>query len=48
MDISKLKGEELAEMISKEYELLLQTQNNLRIIQKELNRRKKQKAKEKT
>lgn len=42
MDITKLKGEELAEMISKQYELLFQAQNNLRAIQDELTRRKEQ------
>ena len=42
MDITKLAGEELASMLAEQYELLIRTQQNLRVLNIELERRKKQ------
>lgn len=40
MDLQKLSGENLAEVLNVEYQRLMQAQNNILIIQKELERRK--------
>jgi hypothetical protein len=39
MDITKLTGEQLAEMISEQYELSTKIQNNLRLLKEELVKR---------
>ena len=40
MDITKLTGEELCELQAQQFNLLMQSQNNLQMIAKELERRK--------
>ena len=41
MDVKKLTGEQLAEIIASEYEKLIQTQANLRVLHEELRSRKR-------
>jgi len=41
MDIQKLSGEQLAEILNQEYQKLMQSQTNIMVIQKELENRKK-------
>ena len=40
MDITKVTGEELAELLTQEYQKLLQSQQNLLALNEELRRRK--------
>jgi hypothetical protein len=51
MDIKTMKGEEIAKLVSKEYQMLLKCQNNIMALNQELERRagekKVQKPKEK-
>ena len=44
MDITKMTGEELAEILTGQFTQLIQAQNNIKAIQDELARRKSQKA----
>lgn len=45
MDLTKMTGEELATLLTQQYQLLIQTQQNLLALNQELERRKQQQEK---
>jgi hypothetical protein len=46
MDVKTLKGEELAKILGEQYQLLMQSQQNILAINAELKRREEEKPKE--
>jgi len=45
-NVENMSGEALAELITQQFQLLMQTQNNIAVIQNELAKRKTNKVKE--